>query len=149
MHLLLRCAMSSARNAVRAVHRLLGFRCMKNADIPPRGGGGNAPSRRRGAERGRVSTDDVAHRQDHCSAWRFLVYRVERLRCAIACGNGVLHSCIAEWARRSRDVLLAVRVRKSGLQRAGCRLTAGRSDPTESAAEKKTPTCAARRKGKS
>ena len=63
-------------------------------------------------ERGRVSTDDVAHRQDHCSAWRFLVYRVERLRCAIACGNGVLHSCTAEWARRSRDVLLAARVRK-------------------------------------
>ena len=84
----------------------------KNADIPPRGGGGNTPSRRRGVERGRVSTDDVAHRQDHCSAWRFLVYRVERLRCAIACGNGVLHSCTAEWARRSRDVLLAVRVRK-------------------------------------
>lgn len=84
----------------------------KNADIPPRGGGGNAPSRWRGAERGRVSTDDVAHRQDHCSAWQFLVYRVERLRCAIACGNGVLHSCTAEWARRSRDVLLAVRVRK-------------------------------------
>ena len=44
-------------------------------------------------------------------AW-FLVYRVERLCCAIACGNGVLHSCTAEWARRSRDVLLAVRVRK-------------------------------------
>ena len=43
---------------------------------------------------------------------RFLVYRVERLRCAIACGNGVLHSCTAEWARRSRDVLLAARVRK-------------------------------------
>ena len=43
---------------------------------------------------------------------RFLVYRVERLCCAIACGNGVLHSCTAEWARRSRDVLLAVRVRK-------------------------------------
>lgn len=43
---------------------------------------------------------------------RFLVYRVERLRCAIACGSGVLHSCTAEWARRSRDVLLAVRVRK-------------------------------------
>lgn len=96
----------------RAVHRLLDCRCMKKADIPPRGGGGNTPSRRRGAERGRVSTDDVAHRQDHCSAWRFLVYRVERLRCAIACGNGVLHSCTAEWARRSRDVLLAVRVRK-------------------------------------
>lgn len=100
------------RNAVRAIHRLLGCQCMKNADIPPRGGGGNTPSRRRGVERGRVSTDDVAHRQDHCSAWRFLVYRVERLRCAIACGNGVLHSCTAEWARRSRDVLLAVRVRK-------------------------------------
>lgn len=43
---------------------------------------------------------------------RFLVYRVERLCCAIACGNGVLHSCTAEWARRSRDVLLAARVRK-------------------------------------
>ena len=43
---------------------------------------------------------------------RFLVYRVERLRCAIACGNGVLHSCTAEWARRLRDVLLAARVRK-------------------------------------
>lgn len=84
----------------------------KNADIPPRGGGGNTPSRRRGVERGRVSTDDVAHRQDHCNAWRFLVYRVERLRCAIACGNGVLHSITAEWARRSRDVLLAARVRK-------------------------------------
>lgn len=42
----------------------------------------------------------------------FLVYRVERLCCAIACGGSVLHSCTAEWARRSRDVLLAVRVRK-------------------------------------
>ena len=31
---------------------------------------------------------------------------------AIACGNGVLHSYTAEWARRSRDVLLAARVRK-------------------------------------
>lgn len=103
---------AEVRNAARAVHRLLGCQCMKNADIPPRGGGGNTPSRRRGVERGRVSTDDVAHRQDHCSAWRFLVYRVERLRCAIACGNGVLHSCTAEWARRSRDVLLAARVRK-------------------------------------
>lgn len=104
--------MLSVRNAARVVCLLLGCRCMKNVDIPPRGGGGNTPSRRRGAERGRVSTDDVAHRQDHCNAWRFLVYRVERLRCAIACGNGVLHSCTAEWARRSRDVLLAVRVRK-------------------------------------
>ena len=100
------------RDAAHAVCRLFGCRCMKNADIPPRGGGGNTPSRRRGVERGRVSTDDVAHRQDHCNAWRFLVYRVERLRCAIACGNGVLHSCTAEWARRSRDVLLAARVRK-------------------------------------
>ena len=43
---------------------------------------------------------------------RFLVYRVERLCSAIACGGGVLHSCTAEWARRSRDVLLAARVRK-------------------------------------
>ena len=43
---------------------------------------------------------------------RFLVYRVERLRCVAACGGGVLHSCTAEWARRSRDVLLAARVRK-------------------------------------
>ena len=43
---------------------------------------------------------------------RFLVYRVERLCCAIACGGGVLHSSTAEWARRSRDVLLAARVRK-------------------------------------
>ena len=42
----------------------------------------------------------------------FLVYRVERLCCAIACGGSVLHSCTAEWARRSRDVLLTVRVRK-------------------------------------
>ena len=42
----------------------------------------------------------------------FLVYRVERLCCAIACGGSVLNSCTAEWARRSRDVLLAVRVRK-------------------------------------
>lgn len=99
-------------DAAHAVCRLFGCRCMKNADIPPRGGGGNTPSRRRGVERGRVSTDDVAHRQDHCSAWRFLVYRVECLRCTIACGNGVLHSCTAEWARRLRDVLLAARVRK-------------------------------------
>ena len=43
---------------------------------------------------------------------RFLVYRVERLCCAIACSGGVLHSFTAEWARRSRDVLLEVRVRK-------------------------------------
>ncbi len=43
---------------------------------------------------------------------RFLVYRVERLRCAIALGGGVLHFCTAEWARRSRDVPLAARVRK-------------------------------------
>lgn len=43
---------------------------------------------------------------------RFLVYRVERACCAIACGDGVLHFCTAEWARRSRDVLLAARVRK-------------------------------------
>ena len=43
---------------------------------------------------------------------RFLVYRVEHTCRVIACGNGVLHSCTAEWARRSRDVLLAVRVRK-------------------------------------
>lgn len=43
---------------------------------------------------------------------RFLVYRVKRLCCAIACGGSVLHSCTAEWARRSRDVLLAARVRK-------------------------------------
>lgn len=62
--------MLSVHDAARAVHRLLGCRCVKNADIPPRGGGGNAPSRRRGAERGRVSTDDVAHRQPYCTAWR-------------------------------------------------------------------------------
>ena len=43
---------------------------------------------------------------------RFLVYRVERTCRAIACGDGVLNSCTAEWARRSRDVLLAARVRK-------------------------------------
>ena len=43
---------------------------------------------------------------------RFLVYRVELACRVIACGGGVLHSCTAEWARRSRDVLLAVRVRK-------------------------------------
>ena len=43
---------------------------------------------------------------------RFLVYRVERAGYAIACGGGVLHFCTAEWARRSRDVLLAARVRK-------------------------------------
>ena len=43
---------------------------------------------------------------------RFLVYRVERLRCVAARGGGVLHSCTAEWARRSRDVLPAARVRK-------------------------------------
>lgn len=67
--------MLPVRNAARVVCLLLGCRCMKNADIPPRGGGGNTLSRRRGAERGRVSTDDVAHRQDHCNAWRFLVYR--------------------------------------------------------------------------
>lgn len=42
----------------------------------------------------------------------FLVYRVERLCCAAAYADGVLHSCTAEWARRSRDVLLAARVRK-------------------------------------
>ena len=42
----------------------------------------------------------------------FLVYRVEHTCRAIACGGGVLHSCTAEWARRSRDVLLAARVRK-------------------------------------
>ena len=29
---------------------------------------GNAPSRRRGAERDRVSTDDVAHRRLYCTA---------------------------------------------------------------------------------
>lgn len=83
---------AEVRDAARAqccpgCSQAIGLLCMKNADIPPRGGGGNAPSRRRGAERGRVSTDDVAHRQDHCSAWWFLVYRVERLRCAIACGT--------------------------------------------------------------
>ena len=100
------------RNAARAVCLLLGCRCMKNVDIPPRGRGGNAPSRRRGAERGRVSTDDVAHRRDYCSAWVVLGLSCERLFCAVACGNGVLHSCTAEWARRSRDVLLAARVRK-------------------------------------
>ena len=43
---------------------------------------------------------------------RFLVYRVERLCCVVMLGSGVLHSCTAEWARRSRDVLLAARVRK-------------------------------------
>lgn len=43
---------------------------------------------------------------------RFLVYRVERACCVASCVGGVLHSCTAEWARRSRDVLLAVRVRK-------------------------------------
>lgn len=43
---------------------------------------------------------------------RFLVYRVERLCCVVMLGGGVLHSCTAEWARRSRDVLLAARVRK-------------------------------------
>lgn len=104
--------MLPVRNAARVVCLLLGCRCMKNADIPPRGGGGNTLSRRRGAERGRVSTDDVAHRRDYCSAWVVLGLSCERLCCAVACGNGVLHSCTAEWARRSRDVLLAVRVRK-------------------------------------
>lgn len=99
-------------DAAHAVHRLFGCRCMKNADIPPRGRGGNAPSRRRGAERGRVSTDDVAHRLNYCSAWVVLGLSCERLRCAITCAGGVLHSCTAEWARRSRDVLLAARVRK-------------------------------------
>lgn len=108
---------AEARDAIRAqccpgCLFAIGLSVHEKCGIPPRGGGGNTPSRRRGAERGRVSTDDVAHRQDHCNAWRFLVYRVERLRCAIACGNGVLHSCTAEWARRSRDVLLAARVRK-------------------------------------
>lgn len=112
LYLLLMRAMLLVRNDDRAVNRLLGCRCMKNADIPPRGGGGNAPSRRRGAERGRVSTDDVAHRRDYCSAWVVLGLSCERLCCAVACGNGVLHSCTAEWARRSRDVLLAARVRK-------------------------------------
>lgn len=43
---------------------------------------------------------------------RFLVYRVERLCCVVMLGGGVLHSFTAEWARRSRDVLLAARVRK-------------------------------------
>ena len=43
---------------------------------------------------------------------RFLVYRVERICRAIACGDGVLNSCTAEWARRSRDVLFAACVRK-------------------------------------
>ena len=43
---------------------------------------------------------------------RFLVYRVERACCVASCVGGVLHSCTAEWARRLRDVLLAVRVRK-------------------------------------
>lgn len=100
-------------DAAHAIHRLFGCRCMKkNADIPPRGGGGSAPSRRRGAERGRVSTDDVAHRRDYCSAWVVLGLSCERLCCSIARGNGVLHSYTAEWARRSRDVLLAARVRK-------------------------------------
>lgn len=61
---------AEVRNAARAVHTLFGCRCMKNADIPPRGGGGNAPSRRRGAERGRVSTDDVAHRRPYCTVYR-------------------------------------------------------------------------------
>lgn len=104
--------MLPVRNAALTVRRLLGCWCMKNADIPPRGGGGNAPSRRRGAERGRVSTDDVAHRLNYCSAWVVLGLSCERLRCAIACAGGVLHSFTAEWARRSRDVLLAARVRK-------------------------------------
>ena len=48
----------------------------------------------------------------HDEVLGFSVYRVERLRCVAARGGGVLHSCTAEWARRSRDVLLAVRVRK-------------------------------------
>ena len=43
---------------------------------------------------------------------RFLVYRVERACCVVSRADGVLHSCTAEWARRSRDVLLAARVRK-------------------------------------
>lgn len=43
---------------------------------------------------------------------RFLVYRVERLCRVGMLGGGVLHSFTAEWARRSRDVLLAARVRK-------------------------------------
>ena len=48
----------------------------------------------------------------HDEVLGFSVYRVERLRCVAARGGGVLHFCTAEWARRLRDVLLAVRVRK-------------------------------------
>lgn len=101
------------RDAARAVHRLLGCRCMKK--MPTSRLGEEAGTHRvdggaRSAVASRLTTlpidsPIVLH------GW-FLVYRVERLCCAIACGGSVLHSCTAEWARRSRDVLLAARVRK-------------------------------------
>ena len=66
---------AEVRDAARVQCRLgcsraIGLLVHKNADIPPREGGGNAPSRRRGAERGRVSTDDVAHRRPYCTVLR-------------------------------------------------------------------------------
>ena len=112
MHLLLMRAMLLVRNDVRAVHRLLNCRCMKKptSRLGEEAGTHRVDGGVRSAVASRLTTlpiDDpiVLH-------GRFLVYRVERLCCAIACGNGVLHSCTAEWARRSRDVLLAARVRK-------------------------------------
>lgn len=71
------------RNATRAQRcpgcsQAIGLSVHENADIPPRGGGGNAPSRRRGAERGRVSTGDVAHRRPYCTAWHGSWYIVSK-----------------------------------------------------------------------